>query len=285
MRNISFIQQAWLSGLRSKLPVLLTLLLFSVLTWRAGVWLAQTLEQAVIPELPQLAVTDAEVSHIKSTAYLLWRQVDITPPDKEQSVANNQALVPTRLSLSLLGVIKLDKNSVAIIGDGGRTLVLLVGEMVQPDVRLLEVGADFVILDHRGQHEKLVMEDGAKGLVSKAVADSPASADLNTTDQHKLESLTKELRQNPMRIGHYIDFQAIQENGKWLGIRIAPKNEPQIFTKLGFRPNDLVKMINGKTIAEMAQNPAIWNGFLQESRFNLQVERGGLLETIDVNLE
>jgi general secretion pathway protein C len=213
----------------------------------------------------------------------------------------------------LLGIIDAQPIGVAIIQAGRDTKVLSVGEALQSNVTLVEIGRDFVILQNRQQRERLSMDDAAAGLMvaatkepaqTEAEAGLGAESDTGSTGQdeknesnraaqdnqlapeqaQQLQSVSREVRENPMRIGQYVRFEPLRERDEWLGIRIGARNHPEIFGALGFREGELVTSINGLTVAEMAQNPAVWNRFLQESRFSLVVNRNGLEETIEVDL-
>lgn len=277
--------------------------LLMLISWQIGVLLAQNLNQIDPPLLPSL-----EPLSIKESPQLGLLQLWGTPPAAVDPVLEPVAVETppvraTRLNLKLLGVIRAEAFGVAIIQAGRDTKVLTVGEELQSNVKLDEIGADYVIIKNRGAHERLDMETQTADLLINQQAEalvaqsdqtrqgaerqqntSSTSMVLADEQSQQLQFVSQEIRQNPMRIGQYVRFEPLRERGEWLGIRIGPRNHPEIFGALGFREGDLVVSINGLTVADMAENPAVWNQFLQESRFSLVVNRNGLNETIDVDL-
>ncbi|UQB41717.1 type II secretion system protein GspC [Thiomicrospira microaerophila] len=279
--------------------------LLMLISWQVGVWLAQNLNQVDPPLLPSL-----EPLAIKESPKLGLLQLWGTPPAaavvpvEEPVVVEAPPVRATRLNLKLLGVIRAEAFGVAIIQTGRDTKVLTVGEELQSNVKLDEIGADYVIIKNRGAYERLTMESQSDGLlvvqhpetpvlqpdqIHQVASQQPQNTSstggvLATEQSQQLQLVSQEIRQNPMRIGQYVRFEPLRERGEWLGIRIGPRNHPEIFGALGFREGDLVVSINGLTVADMAENPAVWNQFLQESRFSLVVNRNGLNETIDVDL-
>jgi general secretion pathway protein C len=263
----------------------------------SGAWLAQSLDVPVA--LEPLAVLGVNSSSAESASAEKWPSlvglwgepvvVKAPPPAPVSRPAppptpKTEVPVATRLNLKLLGVIQSSSRDVAIIGSGSKTLVLTIGEEVQANVTLLEVHPHYVILQNRQKKEILAMEGEVVVDADKKEEPEPQKAERPELDTEKLKTLSGEIRQNPMRFGHYVRFQPLQENGNWVGLRIWPRNEPQMFAALGFEQGDVIKAINGQSMDQMAKNPAIWNGFLQETRFSLQVERNGLLETVEVDL-
>jgi general secretion pathway protein C len=292
------------------LSVIVTIGLCLVIAWQLGVGVAQMLAQPTVLVLPNLQPVVAEQeSVVKPKPILIWgtvppapvRQAPVSKPAPAPVVVE-QAVRDTRLNVKLLGIIDAQPVGVAIIQTGRDTKVLSVGEVLQPNVTLVEIGRDFVILQNRGQRERLSMDDQTSGLLvsdSKTQAEPPSSqtSDVmrsgdgtNAMDQlapeqaQQLLAVSSEVRQNPMKIGQYVRFEPMRERGEWQGIRIGARNHPEIFRALGFQEGDMVTSINGLSIAEMADNPTVWNQFLQESRFSLMVNRNGLEETIEVDL-
>lgn len=275
---------------------MLTLLL--LMSWQLGGWLAQGLKSIEPPGLPSL-LTPENTAQTSSPRINLWgvpELISAAKLEKPAVEAVESAARRTRLNAVLLGVIQAEPYGVAIIQVGRETKVLSVGENLQAQVSLAEIGTNYAILQNRGVRERLEMDDQTAGLlVQGSEVNHPSKADsagaltrppsqLAPEQAQQLQTVSQEIRQNPMRIGQYVRFEPLRERDEWLGIRIGPRNHPEIFSGLGFREGDLVVSINGLTVADMAQNPAVWNQFLQESRFSLVVNRDGLNETIDVDL-
>ncbi|MBE0494044.1 MAG: hypothetical protein IBX48_06840 [Thiomicrospira sp.] len=271
-----------------RFSALLSLVLVSTILWLSGAWLAQSLDPVPIPSLPELSPSSQVSAFTSGVHNLLYGETDKPISQQNLSRVASEKLADTRLKLQLLGTIKTGKVGVAILADGGNTLVVSEGEQVINGVELVEVAADYVVLLHRGQHERLAMEDRVAGLVTdesgNKLTESTEGLNLSNAEQQRLKKINNEIRENPMRMGNYVRFKGVKKNDAWVGIEVSPRREHKIFEAMGLKPGDLIKSINGAQIQELADAPTLWNRFLQESRFDLQVERNGLLETISVDL-
>lgn len=271
-----------------RFSALVSFIMASAILWLSGAWLAQSLEQASMPILPEFSATSQTSVASSGMVNLLYGKTDKSVNQSTLSSLDAENLTDTRLKLSLLGTIKTGKVGVAILGNGGNTLVVSEGEQVINGVELVEVAADYVILLHRGKHERLAMEDRVAGLVTeesdKNAVGAAGGLSLSSAEQQRMKKINNEIRENPMRMANYVRFKGVKKNDVWVGIEVAPRKEHKIFEAMGLKPGDLIKSINGTQVQELADAPTLWNRYLQESRFDLQVERNGLLETISVDL-
>ncbi|WP_157862725.1 type II secretion system protein N [Thiomicrospira cyclica] len=262
-----------------------------MLVWQAGVLAAKFLAVPVTPPLPVMQSLSLQKSIESPIPLGLWGESPAVASASFVPVQSEPIITETRLNFQLIGVIRQQDKQVAIIQAGRDVRVLAVGDQLPNNVALAEVGADFVMLRNQGRLERLSMVDNAMGLLEKSVenptdAESPLieQVGLDAQQQTQLRQVSQQVRQSPMAIGQYVRFEGVKEGSNWLGIRIAPRNHPDIFSALGFREGDLVTSINGITVAEMAENPTVWNQFLQDRRFSLVINRNGLAETIEVDL-
>ncbi len=78
---------------------------------------------------------------------------------KARAVPKPKVVTPSRLKLKLAGTIVSGKHSAAIIsGAGNRQQMHRVGDLIQPGVKLIEVSADTIVVEHRGKLERITME-------------------------------------------------------------------------------------------------------------------------------
>ena len=267
---------------RLSLAALLTII------WLLGTWFAQSIDNLNTPSLPNFKADSESSTALTGALNRLYGQPEPTALAEKAVQVKVDALADTRLKLVLLGTIKTGTTGVAIMANGGNTLVVSEGEQVINGVELVEVEANYVVLLHRGKHERLAMEDRIAGLVTEESepekVDSATELPLSSAEKERLKGINEEIRENPMRMGNYVRFKGIKQNDTWVGIEVSPRREHKIFEAMGLKPGDLIKSINGTQIQELADAPTLWNRFLQESRFDLQVERNGMLETISVDL-
>jgi general secretion pathway protein C len=265
-----------LRGLSRTLAGLLALLLLVLLAWRLGAWLSGGLSPLPLPDMPALQAVNQSADHPEKPALALFGQPSSSA--LAQAVAEpSESVSDTRLKLTLLGVIDLPPHSVAIIQQGQAIEVVALGETISQGVSLYRVAASEVILLNRGRLERLVMAQGLQGLLSEKSA--PAASDVAV-----LRELRQSLLQNPMRISELIHFEPKYEQGQLRGIAIQPRQHPQLFRRLGFQSGDVIAQINGQSLQDLAKQPANWAKLMQQTRFELVLERNGLSETLSLDL-
>lgn len=262
-------------GLNRALANLLALALLVLIAWRLGAWLSAELQPLSLPAMPELQA--AKPSHnLSKPALALFGQPSSTAlaqatPPPDESVSD------TRLKLTLLGVIDLPPQSVAIIQQGNEVEVVALGETISQGVSLYQVGAGEVILLNRGRLERLAMVQGAQALLSEKATSA-------SSDGAVLRELRQSLLQNPMRISELIHFEPKYEQGRLLGIAIEPRQHPALFRRLGFENGDLIAQINGLSLQDLAKQPASWAKLMQQTQFELVLVRNGLSETLSLDL-
>lgn len=284
---------AWSSSLyqvvnSSFLPKALSFVFLLWCAWLIGALISSQLKTIELPELPTVQVLpEKKVSAQGDPSYLFGK------PDIEQAVltadrsVSPDELDQTRLKLKLIGVIVSQDKGVAIIEATGATKVVSIGEEILSGVELLKVLPDQVVILHRGKQEKLMMERSEEALIqslSSPVSPAEEASELSSDQKQTLRNIGEELRQQPVSISKYIRFQPVNEDGKWVAVKIWPRAEKEVFESIGFKAGDLLKSINGRSIQEMSQEPALWQAFLNDSRFELGVERKGQLVTLSVDL-
>lgn len=263
-------------------------LLIVLLAWMIGSMVSKQLTPVNIPVLPHISLQEADSGPVRGELSFLFGEpaADATPAGQvDSSDVSPSEVNATRLKLKLVGAIASHGKGVAIIESSGNTLVAKEGEEIINGVDLIKVYSDQIIILHRGKREKLLMEEATEGLFEQASSSSEAvSTSLTPEGKATLKEIGEVLRNQPVSISKYIRFQPVNENGKWVAVKIWPRAEKAVFEGIGFRAGDLLKSINGRTIDEMAQEPALWQTFLNESQFDLTVERNGKLVDLSVDL-
>lgn len=191
---------------------------------------------------------------------------------------NEEDVTETNLNLEVLGIVALpDEKGLVIIKSGAQTLLVLVGEKIQNRVYLEAVYADYVVIDHNGVLEKLMMSDSNTLLVSDAFG-------LEETES-VLGGIKQELKKSPMKIMQYVRFQLINAGKQNASMKLWPKKEAELFNALGLERGDELKMVNGRSIAQLTQKPRLWVKVLNEPVLEMEVERQGQVEYLVVELK
>lgn len=265
------------------------LLLWMGVFWYLGFLVSSQLEVVSSPQFPKIVVESKSPSSVAGRASLLFGEPDLAAVESSAPVAslNPSDVDKTRLSLKLIGAIVTDGQGVAIIEQSGTTHIVGEGDEITRGVELIKVFSDQVIILHRGKREKLLMEEADAGLISEVKGFAllaSGGAKLSGGKGKSLQKIGEELKKQPVSISKYIRFQPINEGGKWTAVKIWPRSERALFKRIGFQAGDLIKSINGRSIQEMSQEPALWQRYLNKSQFDLTLERRGQPVKLSVNL-
>ncbi len=194
---------------------------------------------------------------------------------------NESDVSESRLNLEVLGIVSMpDGKGVVIVKAGGKTLLASVGEKIQNGVYLEAVYSDYVVIDHNGVLEKLRMSESNALLESNTFG---LTAQRET--ESELGNLKKELKKSPMNIMQYVRFQLVNAGKHNASMRLWPKKEGKLFEQLGLERGDVLKMVNGRTIAQLTQKPRLWLKVLNEPVLEMEVERQGQVEFLVVELK
>ena len=266
--------------------------LLIIVAWLVGQTATILLQTASTPALPVLTLKSISSQTSQSLTgdlcYLMGKPDAQALQEVMGAPESISDIATTRLKMTLLGVIDVKGAGVALIQSSGQALVVGVGEEVIKGVDLVEVYADQVVISHRGNREKLTMEALGEGLIESSTSSGTvyaASGELSSDNVAALKEVGETLRKSPVAISKYIRFQPVGSNGNWSAVKIWPKSDLALFEGIGLQPGDLLTAINGRSIQEMSQEPSLWQGFLNESQFELTVERDGnpIVLSVDLN--
>lgn len=183
----------------------------------------------------------------------------------------------TRLQLVLRGAVvsSVPHQSQAIIAGGEEQQVYRPGDTIAgtvAGVRLVSVFNDFVTLDNNGREERLRMYepqgqartvDEVQGTAAVAASPqvSPESGSLN----------------NIIRLGVY------QEDGRPRGLQIRHGSRVDILSAAGLRVGDLITAIDGESVTDVMQLPALIARLEQSEAVTLRIARDGTEVTVNLN--
>ncbi len=208
---------------------------------------------------------------------LFGRQATVQELDKKNQVEN---VSETQLNLTVVGIVDLpNEKGVAIIQTGSQSLVVSVGEKIQSGVFLEEVYSDYVVIEHRGVLEKLVMSDSNELLDSNAFGLEDALGE--TSDVFKLR---QELQKTPMKIMQYVRFQLMNAGSRDAMLKLWPKKDAELFKAFGLEAGDVLKNVNGQPVSELMKKPILWKKVLNESVLEMEVHRQDRVEFLVIDL-
>lgn len=266
------------------LSTFLYVTILCILAWSLGKLFVAFLEVPVQVVQPEMVAPNAPQSAANNTSiippsYLLGRPEALLT---QSAVESLELIQKSRLNLKLMGLLKHPVKSVAVIEVSGKTQVFAVGDEIQRDVELIEVGANFAVISNRGKHEKLELK--AAPNILKTQDSEEESADMTEAQSKKLNLIKQQVKNSPLSILGYVRYEFINKKGEPVMIKVWPKQEKVLFTALGFQSGDLLKVVNGHTVDELSSNPALWQALLSETSLSVVIDRQGVEQNLSVEM-
>ena len=227
----------------------------------------------------------------------LFGDATSAPPPKPEPV--RQVVEPTRLNLQLAGVFAAEPQSqaIAIISAGSAEQNAYgVGDKISGETTLKAVYADHVIIDNRGRDEKLSLPDDVQPVAMRPVQSAPsapapqanASGGEDFSQPIELPSNPGELRdtlaRNPSMLGRVVAAEPYQENGKLVGYRITPKQNPEILEAQGIVAGDVITRVNNIQLNSQKQGIRALRNAVKAQSLEVVVLRDGIEIPISIPL-
>jgi general secretion pathway protein C len=164
----------------------------------------------------------------------------------------------------------------AIFSTGtGKDLAVFVGSDVQPGVKLAEVHPEYVIVSRAGVNERIDLE-AMHGTGKAALAAHIVGFKLNVSKSglNSYALSRKELDdalRDPNQLG-YLGQIGMPPGG---GVRMESVPSGSLAQKLGLQPGDIIKKVNGQTVASPGDLARLYTQFATISSIQADVQRGG----------
>jgi len=192
----------------------------------------------------------------------------------------------TTLNLKLLGVLAGDKEyGYAIISSGGNKIKHYgLGDDVPGGATLHAVFSDRVILERDIRMETLRLpRANAKGFNQKLPAKTTSTAAsqqgqpaANTANFETVGQFRQEIMKNPVRLTEFINAAPHNnEEGKFIGYKLTPSKNTDMFYQLGLQPGDVVTTINDVTLDAPNKGPEAMQKLAAASEVTMVVLREG----------
>jgi len=242
------------------------------------------------PDLRQLASSIAD-QHIFG---------DFSAPKVEaKPVKRQQTVSETRLNIKLAGVFAYtpEENAMAILSvDNGDQEAFHVGAKVVGETTLEEVHPNYVIINNRGKLEKVLLSEDIKPLANTQIRrdvptrtnanngagqDPNAPVELPSSNPGELRDF---LARNPAMLGRVVAAEPYQENGKLLGYRITPKQNPEILEAQGIVAGDVITRVNNIQINSQKQGVRALRNVVKANQLDIVVLRDGVEVPLSISL-
>lgn len=209
----------------------------------------------------------------------------------------------TRLNLQLAGVFDYNpkERAIAIISAGSNEQTAYgIGDKVSGETTLKEVHTNYVILSNRGVDEKLSLPENVQPIAMRPVQQASNSARSQGNNAGQGQSggqssapidlpstpgaLRDTLARNPSMLGRIVAAEPYQENGKLLGYRITPKQNPEILEAQGIIAGDVITRVNNIQLNSQKQGIRALRNAVKAEALEITVLRDGAEIPLSISL-
>src|SRR6266480_4134203 len=224
--------------------------------------------QAVLshPAMPATATVAALVLLCWTLAQGTWRVLQPASP----------AVAPSNLNMTLTGVAARATGGCAlVIVQGQPEAAFCSGEEVSPGVRLDTVERDRIVIVRNGVREAVFMKDAEGGAVGVVVPPPPIVQPIGTDRQ----LVDRRQLQQQLDRPEFLNQALIVPNPDG-GFLVRQVQAGSLYEKLGLRPGDVIKNVNGQPLTSMDDVMRLYQQFGTAQRVLVDVQRQGRSETL-----
>lgn len=264
--------------------IALLLLTYSLTQW--GWRLMQPAPTVVAPVAAPVVDSGAELRQLTSAN--LFGQVELAAG---QTNLSPDTIPLTSLNLTLTGVMPIGAEGFAIMSvDGQPETSFAIGEEIVAGANLQAVYPDRAILRRNGMLEAVILKEGA-ALAEGSVLTSPqvrqetgVSGIRSSGNNYTVErNLITQQMQRPEFLS-----QALMVPNAGGGFLVREIQPGSVYEKLGMRPGDVIRSVNGQPINNMEEVMKLYQqlgGVNRVGNISIEVMRGGRTETLQYNIE
>ena len=257
-------------------------------------WLALTPVKQISPRVEANSPLDTQVKINTNygkiiSSHHLFGEITKTPVvSSAPTTTINKSLTPTKLNLTLHGIVAYQsKNGFALISSPNKPQeVYEKGQKISDGVFVDDIYPNKVTLNNRGRIEELLLPvDELVSTPSTTPYQAPNSSIYNksglssviNTSANKpvdLAAIRQSAFKNPQKLMDIIrPFPAVV-NGQFLGYRIIPGRNRQVFRQLGFRRNDIIQEVNNIVLDDPSKGVMLLGELSQASSVSVRIKRG-----------
>ena len=241
------------------------------------------------------APTATELARVIASIHLFGDASQQAKP-VEKAPERVEPIKDTSLNLQLAGVFASDpaESAIAIISEGsGEQSAYGIGDKINGNTSLEAVYADHVILRHRGNLEKLSLPENVQPVAMTPVQNVTASPARSAQSQGSgqpvdLPTNPRELRdtlaRNPSILGRVVAAEPYQENGKLVGYRITPKQNPEILEAQGIVAGDVITRVNNIQLNSQKQGIRALRNAVKAENLEVVILRDGIEVPVSISL-
>jgi general secretion pathway protein C len=250
-------------------PAVATVAALLALCWTLaqGTW---RVLQPASPAVVRAAGADLTDLRALANAQLFGRAAP-RGPAAEASVA------PSNLNMTLTGVaVRASGGCALVIVQGQPESAFCSGEELSPGVRLDTVQRDRIVIVRNGAREAVFMKE-AEGAAAGVTAPPPPPIVQSTGPDRQL--VDRRQLQQQMGRPEFLNQALIVPNPDG-GFLVRQVQAGSLYEKLGLRPGDVIRNVNGQPLTSMDDVMRLYQQFGTAQRVLVDVQRQGKNETL-----
>lgn len=219
---------------------------------------------------------------------------DAAVPEEVATPEVKQPIRETSLNLTLSGVFAYEPQelSIAIISSGNEESAYRVGDKIVGESTLKEVYSDRVIINNRGKDEVLRLPENSTPISSQrpvaAQVQQRQAQNVASSEPVELPSTPGALRdtlaKNPSMLGRIVAAEPYQENGKLIGYRLTPKQNPEILEAQGIVAGDVITRVNNIELNSQKQGIRALRNAVKAQSLDVTILRDGVEIPLSISL-
>jgi len=206
-----------------------------------------------------------------ANAHPFGRAPSRNPAAEARVAVSNLAMTLTGVAMRALGGCAL------VIVQGQPESAFCAGDEISPGVRLDSVQRDRIVILRGGAREAVLMKD-AEATPGPAAAAAPPAPIVQSTGDHRQIVDRRQLQQQlgrPEFLG-----QAVIVPSPGGGFLVREMQPGSLYEKLGLRPGDVIRTVNGQPVSSMDDVMRLYQQFGSADRVLVDVQRQGKSETL-----
>ena len=191
----------------------------------------------------------------------------------------------SNLAMTLTGVAMRAAGGCAlIVVQGHPESAFCAGEEISPGVRLDTVQGDRIVIIRGGAREAVLMKDAAApgtgtAGISSMPAQPPAQALVQPGSGADQRIVDRRALQQQLSRPEFLGQATIVPNAGG-GFLVRELQPGSIYEKLGLRPGDVIRTVNGQSVSSMDDVMRLYQQFGSAERVQVEVQRGGRSESL-----
>jgi general secretion pathway protein C len=181
--------------------------------------------------------------------------------------------------LRLKGVVAPDAGPIAsaiFSSGGGKDIAVFVDHEITPGITLVEVKPDHVVVSRNGARERIELEaarSAAAGPNARGVRPQGFRVNVARAGPGSYAFSRKEL-DDALRDPGQLSYLGVIGMPPGGGVRMEAAPSGSLAQKLGLQPGDVIRKINGQSVASSGDLARIYQQFATTSVINAEIQRG-----------